>query len=171
MTAPSRAVPLICHAGAAAPPYAALCHQLAEFQAAEAIPATPIQALAMHFLPPRETYDVDGWKNVCNQARCPQRNSLRRSQAFRSARCEMAGDLPSLLLFHAIARVREALLRDAREASQCRERAKVHPGCGRARQLPAQSRAHRIAAANPGAAAGLARFPISRRVVRDNVHR
>jgi hypothetical protein len=76
--------------------------------------------------------DVGGGKNVCNQARSPQRNLLRRSQAFRSARCEMAGDLPSLLLFRAIAKVREALSQDAREASQLRERAKVHPGCGRA---------------------------------------
>src|ERR1700719_1368537 len=110
MTAPSRALPLICHAGAAAPPCAALSRQFAEFQTAEAIPATPIQVPAMHFVPPRATPDVGGGKNAYNQARCPQRNLLRRSQAFRSARCEMAGDLPSLLLFRAIAKVREALL-------------------------------------------------------------
>src|ERR1700692_3741855 len=104
MTAPSRVLPLICHAGAAAPPCAALCQQFAEFQTAEAIPATPIRVPAMHFVLPRETPAVAGGKNVCNQARRPQRNLLRRSQAFRSARCEMAADLPSLLLFRAIAK-------------------------------------------------------------------
>src|ERR1700687_450771 len=111
MMAPSRGLPLICHGGAAAPPCAALSRQVAEVQSAEAIPATLIQVPAMRFVLPREMPDVGGGRNVCNQARCPQRNLLRRSQAFRSARCEMAGDLPSLLLFRAIAKVREALLR------------------------------------------------------------
>src|SRR6266513_898703 len=120
MRAPSRALPLICHAGAAAPPCVAPCQQFAEFQTAVAIPATPIQVSAMHFVPPHKTPDVAVAKNVCNQARSPQRNLLRRSQAFRSARCEMAGYLPSLRLFRAIAKVREGLPRDAREASQFR---------------------------------------------------
>src|SRR5260370_947808 len=120
MTAPSRVLQPGCHAGAAAPPCVAPCRQFAEFQTAVAIPATPIQVPAMHFAPPHNTPDVAVEKNVSNQARAPPRDSLRRSQAFHSARCEMAGDLPSLLLFRAIAKVREGLPRDAREASQLR---------------------------------------------------
>src|SRR5207244_2501845 len=118
MTAPSRVLQLICHAGAAAPPCVAPCRQFAEFQTAVAIPGTPIQVPAMHFVPPHETPDVAVEKNVCNQARFPQRNFLRRSQAFRSARCEMAGDLPFLLLLRAIAKVPEGLTRDARGPSR-----------------------------------------------------
>src|SRR6266496_2824416 len=127
MMAPSQALQLICRVVAAAPLCAGRSQQLAEFQTAEATRASPIQAPSTRFALPREMPDVAEAKNVCNQARSRKQNLLQRSKAFRFAKCEMAADLPFPLLFPAIAKVREALLRDAREASQIRGYAKIHP--------------------------------------------
>ena len=83
----------------------------------------------------------------------------------------MAADLPSPLLFRAIAKVPEALQRHAREARQIQECAKARPACGRARQLPAQWRVDTIAAANRGAGADPVRPPVFRQAAADNAHR
>src|SRR6266403_1169978 len=130
MRAPSRAVQLICRVATVALRCAGPSQQLVEFRTAEAIPANPIQAPPAPLALPRGTPDVAGTKNVCNQARSPKRNLLRRSQAFRFARCEMAGDPPVPLLFRAIAKVHEALPRRALEASLIRGHAKIHPAFG-----------------------------------------
>src|SRR5205823_14373649 len=127
MMAPSRALQLICRVVAAAPLCAGRSQQLAEFQTGEARLASPIQVPPARFALPREMPDAAETKNVCNQARSRKRNLLPRLEAFRSAKCEMAADPPFLLLFPAIAKVREALLRHAREASQIRGYAKIHP--------------------------------------------
>lgn len=112
---------------AAALPRAGPSRQSAEFQIAEARPASPIQAPSTRFVLLREMPDVAETKNVCNQARSLRRNLPPRLEAFRSAKREMAADPPFPLLFPAIAKVREAQLRDAREASQIRGYAKIHP--------------------------------------------
>src|SRR5205809_6351409 len=169
--APSRALQLICRAAAAAPPCAGPSQHLAGFQNAEATPANPIQAPPVRFVLPAETRDVAETKNVCNRVRSPKRNLLQRPQAFRSARCEMAGDRPFPLLFRAIARGREVLPLAAPEASQIRGCAKIHPAFGHAPPRPARSRADTIAAANLGADDDPTRLPTFRQVITDNAHR
>src|SRR6516225_5408231 len=155
MMAPSRALRLICHVGVAVLLRAASSPQLVWFQIAGATPATAIQAPAMQCAPPREMPHVGGGKNVCNRARCLNQNLPQRSRVSHSAKCEMAGDQPSPLLFRAIAKVRAAPQRPAPEARRTHELAKARPRCGRARRSPARSRVHMIAATNPGAHNGL----------------
>src|SRR5438876_10429584 len=127
MMAPSQALRPRRRVAAAALPCTGPSQQLAEFQIAEATPASPIQAPSTQFALLHEMPDVAETKNVCNQARSLRRNLLPRLEAFRSAKCEMAADPPFPLLFPAIAKVREALLRHAREASQIRGYANIHP--------------------------------------------
>src|SRR5438093_12659985 len=115
--APSRALQLICRAAAAAPPCAGPSQHLAGFQNAEATPANPIQAPPVRFVLPADTRDVAETKNVCNRVRSPKRNLLQRPHALRCARCEMAVDPPSPLLFRAIAIPREVLPLSAPKSS------------------------------------------------------
>ena len=91
--APSRALQLICRAGAAAPPCTALSRQLAGFQGAGATPASAIQAPAMHFVPPREMPDVGGGKNVCNRARSLNQNLTQRSKVSHFVRSTISASL------------------------------------------------------------------------------
>src|SRR5882724_12073380 len=130
--APIRAPRLICRGVAAVPLCGAPSQQLVECQTGEPTPATPIQAQPSQFVLPHETSDVAVAKNVCNRERSPKQNLLQRPKAFRFARCEMVGDLSFPLLFRAIAKAREALPPDAREASQIRGHAKIHPASGHA---------------------------------------
>src|SRR5205823_7971888 len=168
---PSRDLQPICRVDAAAPLCAGPSQHLVEFQTADATPATPIQAPQGRFVLPHETPGVAGTKNVCNQVRSPKRNLLQRSQVLRFAECETAGDLPFPLLVRAIARAREALPRDGREASLIRECAKIHPAFGHARRPPARSRADTTAAANLGADDDPTRLPTFRQVITNNAHR
>src|SRR6266567_6778771 len=125
--APGRALQLICRAAAAVPPCGGPSQQLVEFQTVEVTPANPIPAPPIRVVPPHETPDAAAAKNVCNRACFPKRRLLQRSKAFHSARCGMAGDLPFPPHFRATAKAREALRRDARESSQIRGHAKIHP--------------------------------------------
>src|ERR1043166_1615981 len=166
-----QALRLTCRAGAAVSLRGASSLESVWSQSAGAIPATPIQAPAMHFVPPHEMSDVGGGKNVYNQARCLNQNSPQRSKVSHSAKCEMAGDQTSPLLLHAIAKVRATPQRPAREARLIHECAKSRPRCGRARQSPVRSRVHMIAATSPGADNGPNHPPIFRQAEIDDARR
>src|ERR1051326_151003 len=137
MMAPSRALRLICRAGVAVLLRGVSSVELVWQQIAAATPATPIQPTATHFVPPDEMLDVGDGKNACNQAPCPNQKSPQRSEVFHFAKCEMAADRPSPLLFRAIAKARAAPPRRARAA----------------RQLPGPRAAQRWSGLRPDAAA------------------
>src|ERR1043165_347963 len=170
MMAPSRALRLICRAGVAVLLRGVSSVELVWQQIAAATPATPIQPTATHFVPPDEMLDVGDGKNACNQAPCPNQKSTQRSEVFHFAKCEMAADRPSPLLFRAIAKSRAAPPRRARAARQTPERANVRHGCGRELQPPAPSRVHMIGAANRDAGNRLNRLPTFPPVPTDNAH-
>src|SRR5438477_9815932 len=144
MMAPSRALRLICHAGAAVPLCAEQFQQSVFFQCAGATPATPLQATLTRFAQLLETPDAGGGRNVCSRACCLNQNLPQRSQASHFARYEMAGDQLFPLLVRAIAKARAAPQRRAREARQNRKCAKARPRCEHARYSPARSRVRTI---------------------------
>src|SRR5437764_14125506 len=104
----------MCRAGGAARPCAGLSERLGGFPRGDVTLAISTQGPVMHFARPREMPDAGGWKNVCSLERFPRRILLQPSRVPHSARCETEGDRSFLLLFRAIAKVREVLQPSAR---------------------------------------------------------